>query len=144
MFIQITLAGSKFSSGTLSTMHLIYVYTELYVCMYVYVYIQFTSSQIWHTTRDTIFQLGSSHIWHSTHRFISFHICTSTCLFKFCHHHLHQMSLPFSPQQFTYHHLLYHSPQLCSLQPGHSISLSLCLLLHSHHCHYPTTTLILR
>ena len=38
MFIQITLAGSKFSSGTLSTMHLIYVYTELYVCMYMYIF----------------------------------------------------------------------------------------------------------
>ena len=30
MFIHITLAGSKFSSGTLPTMHLIYVYTDIY------------------------------------------------------------------------------------------------------------------
>ena len=30
MFIYITLAGSTFSSGTLPTMHSIYVYTDIY------------------------------------------------------------------------------------------------------------------
>ena len=44
MFIQITLAGSKFSCGTLPTMHSIYVYTDIYQGLkifansYIYIY----------------------------------------------------------------------------------------------------------
>ena len=59
MFIHITLAGSKCSSGTLPTMHSIYVYTNVYQglkifangCIYIYIYCgkgstrKFTSSQ---------------------------------------------------------------------------------------------------
>ena len=45
MFIHITLAGSKFSSRTLPTMHSIYLYTDIYQglnvfansCTYIYV-----------------------------------------------------------------------------------------------------------
>ena len=32
--MHITLAGSKFSSGTLPTMHSIYVYSDICICIY--------------------------------------------------------------------------------------------------------------
>ena len=58
MFIQISLPGNKFSSGTLPTMHWIFLYTDIYIkgsiffansCIYIYIYWCVHGSDNWLT-----------------------------------------------------------------------------------------------
>ena len=68
MFIQIILAGSKFYSGTLPTMHSIYVYTDIYQglkifansCIYIYIYGHVTSADLYARAQCGKFNLMAS------------------------------------------------------------------------------------